>query len=88
MGSLEAPIEPRGIRPRDMNHWRADARLLDGRVAPGHGEKNEKLRYGASGSIWTIWPVCWPSVHMLERTFGSELFCTSIWRVLMDVGRR
>jgi hypothetical protein len=25
---------------------------------------------------------------MLERTWGSELFCTSMWRVLMEVGRR
>ncbi len=46
------------------------------------------LTYGASGSIWTSLLVCWPSVHMLERTLGSELFCTSIWRVLMEVGRR
>ena len=36
--------------------------------------------------MWTILPVCWPSVHMLERPFG--FFCTSMWRVLMDVGRR
>src|SRR5260370_11867604 len=50
--------------------------------------RNEKVRYGVSGSIWTILLVCWPSVHMLESTLGSELFCTSIWRVLMEVGRR
>src|SRR6516165_11861253 len=46
------------------------------------------VRYGVSGSIWTSLLFCWPSVHMLERTLGSELFCTSMWRVLMESGRR
>jgi hypothetical protein len=53
--------------------------------APAH---TEDARYGARGSMWTILLVCWPSDHMLERVLGSELFCTSIWRVLMEVGRR
>jgi hypothetical protein len=48
------------------------------RPSPRHGKRkkprNEKVHYGLSGSIWTILPVCWPSVHMLERTLGSELF--------------
>jgi hypothetical protein len=43
---------------------------------------------GVSASIWTIFPFCWPSVHMLESTLGSELFSTSIWRVLIESGRR
>ena len=47
-----------------------------------------KGRYGVSGSMWTILLVCWPSVHMLESTPGFVPFCTSIWRVLMEVGRR
>src|ERR1700722_5997951 len=55
---------------------------------PPYALPTEKARYRVSGSIWTILLVCWPSVHMLERTSGFELFCTSIWRVLMDVGRR
>jgi len=54
----------------------------------GEGVLGPTIRYRVSGSIWTILLVCWPSVHMLERTLGSELFCTSIWRVLMEVGRR
>ncbi len=48
----------------------------------------EKPIYGVSGSMWTILPFCWPSVHMLERTPGFELFCTSICRVFMESGSR
>jgi hypothetical protein len=59
-----------------------------GANSPARRASHRKARYRFSGSMWTILLVCWPSVHMLERMSGFELFCTSIWRVLMEVGRR
>ena len=85
-----APVP--GTRFRQRSEWPGQARLMSDLNAFDAHRRTEravtKVRYGVSGSIWTILLVCWPSVHMLERTLGFELFCTSIWRVLMEVGRR
>jgi hypothetical protein len=46
---------------------------------PEHDEK--KVRYGVNGSMWTILPVCWPSVHILEGTLVRTLLHVDMARI-------